>query len=115
LIGIQDFAGWDIVSLGYSTALRPDLVGIWSADAPIAKLADLFRTTVNFGLQKYQTIAILAHSMGGLVVQRALVDDAHFSDKVSHLFLFGTPSNGLKKTSFVTFLKPQLRDMKFGS
>jgi pimeloyl-ACP methyl ester carboxylesterase len=115
LIGTPELAAWDIVSLGYSTALIPDLVGIWSADAPIDKLATLFRTTVNFGLQRYQSIAILAHSMGGLVVQRAFVDDADFSQRVSHLFLFGTPSNGLKKTSLVTFLKRQLRDMKFGS
>ena len=115
LIATPEMAEWDIVSLGYSTALIPDLVGIWSADAPIDKLATLFRTTVNVGLQRYQSIAILAHSMGGLVVQRAFVDDADFTQKVSHLFLFGTPSNGLKKTSLVTFLKRQLRDMKFGS
>lgn len=115
LIQRTELSGWDVVSLGYSTALIPDLVGIWSADAPIDKLATLFRTTVSFGLQKHQTLAILAHSMGGLVVQRALVDDPDFTQKISHLFLFGTPSNGLKKTSLVTFLKRQLRDMKYGS
>ena len=29
--------------------------------------------------------------MGGLVAQRALLDDDEFSEKVSHVFLFGTP------------------------
>src|SRR4029077_5842610 len=115
LIKLPELTGWDVVSLGYSSSLIPDLVGIWSADAPIDKLATLFRTTVSFGLEKYQTLAVLAHSMGGLVVQRAFVEDSNFTQKISHLFLFGTPSNGLKKTSLVTFLKRQLRDMKYGS
>jgi len=115
LIKLPELTGWDVVSLGYSSSLIPDLVGIWSADAPIDKLATLFRTTVSFGLEKYQTLAVLAHSMGGLVVRRAFVEDSNFTQKISHLFLFGTPSNGLKKTSLVTFLKRQLRDMKYGS
>src|ERR1700733_15872865 len=29
---------WDLVSLGYSTRLAPDLSGVWSADAPIDRL-----------------------------------------------------------------------------
>jgi hypothetical protein len=52
--------------------------------------------------------------MGGLVVQRALVDDADLAKKVSHLFLFGTPSDGLKKAFPFSFFKRQLRDMKAG-
>ena len=94
---------WDVVSLGYSSKFAPDLTGTWSADAPIDKLGTLLRTTVNFGLPGYKTLAILAHSMGGLVLQRALVDDSNFTARVSHMFLFGTPSNGLKK-QLVLFL-----------
>lgn len=56
---------WDVVSLGYSTRLAPDLSGVWSADAPIDRLATLLRTTINFGLPPYKTLAVLAHSMGG--------------------------------------------------
>jgi hypothetical protein len=37
--------------------------------------------------------------MGGLIVQRALLDDPGVANRVRHLFLFGTPSNGLKKAS----------------
>jgi pimeloyl-ACP methyl ester carboxylesterase len=102
---------WDLLSLGYTTRFAPDLSGIWSADAPIDKLATLFRTTVNFGLSTYKTLAILAHSMGGLVLQRALVDDPALTARVSHVFLFGTPSNGLTKASPFSFFKRQLRDM----
>ena len=103
-----------MVSLGYATRFAPDLSGVWSADAPIDRLAALLQTTVNFGLPPYRTLAILAHSMGGLVLQRALVDDCRFSEKVSHVFLFGTPSNGLAKASPIGFFKRQLRDMKQG-
>lgn len=102
---------WDIISLGYSTTLAPDLSGVWSADAPIDRLATLLRTTVSVGLPPYKALAILAHSMGGLVLQRALVDDPSFAGKVTHMFLFGTPSNGLKKASPIGFFKRQLRDM----
>jgi pimeloyl-ACP methyl ester carboxylesterase len=103
---------WDVVSLGYATRFAPDLSGVWSADAPIDRLATLLRTTVNFGIPTYKTLAILAHSMGGLVLQRALVDDSSFAEKVGHVFLFGTPSNGLAKASPIGFFKRQLRDMK---
>jgi pimeloyl-ACP methyl ester carboxylesterase len=106
---------WDAVSLGYSSKLAPDLSGTWSADAPIDKLATLLRTTVNFGLTTYKTLAIVAHSMGGLVLQRALVGDSNFTARVSHVFLFGTPSNGLKTASLIGFFKRQLRDMSQGS
>lgn len=106
---------WDVLSLGYSTKLAPDLSGTWSADAPIDKLAILFRTTVNFGLSAYKTLAILSHSMGGLVLQRALVDDDAFAARVSNVFLFGTPSNGLKSASVFGLFKRQLRDMGEGS
>jgi hypothetical protein len=45
--------------------------------------------------------------MGGLVVQRALVDN----DKTRAVILFGTPSGGLRKASPFAFWKPQLRNM----
>jgi len=105
---------WDMVSLGYSSKLAPDFSGVWSADAPIDRLATLLRTTVNVALPPYKAISFLAHSMGGLVVQRALVDDPGFAKKVTNLFLFGTPSDGLEKASPFGFFKRQLRDMKQG-
>lgn len=111
LLKAPEFNDWDVVSLGYESKFAPDLAGIWSADAPIDKLATLFRTTLGFGLPAYKTFALLAHSMGGLVVQRALVDDSELAKKTSYVFLFGTPSGGLKKASPFSFFKPQVRDM----
>jgi pimeloyl-ACP methyl ester carboxylesterase len=107
--GLKD---WDIFSLGYATSLRLDLVGLGSADPPLHSLADLLRTAVrNAPLDGYKAIALVAHSMGGLVVQRALVDDRDFVDRIDHVVLFGTPSGGLLKAGILKFLKRQFRDM----
>lgn len=106
---------WDIYSMGYSSRLAPDIVGIWSTDAPIQRLADLFRTTVQLGLRNYRALAVVAHSMGGLIVQRSLLDSSSLRSRVSHLFLFGTPSAGLRKAVPFGMAKRQIGDMGIGS
>jgi len=103
---------WDIYSLGYSTGLAPDIRGVWAADPSIATLAKYLGTRVAVDpLKPYQTLALIAHSMGGLVVQRALVSDQDLVARTSHVFLFGTPSAGLKKAGPFSFFKRQVRDM----
>src|SRR5262245_40265370 len=68
--------GWDIASLRYQTSFLPDLAGIWRANAPIEKLALMLKGASSLGeLADYSNLAFVAHSMGGLVVQRALVDN----------------------------------------
>ncbi len=109
-------AGWDIYTLGYETHLRIDfLVKLWSADPDLDKVAKRLRTEAKAGdLKKYDSLCLIAHSMGGLVTQRALVDDKALRTRTSHVFLFGTPSGGLAKASLVRLLKPQLRNMSKG-
>lgn len=103
---------WDILSLGYSSSLWFDVTGLWSASPSIEKLAYLLDTVSNFGdLEDYESIAIVAHSMGGLVVQKALVSNDELAKRVSHLILFGTPSGGLVKASLFKRWKRQIRDM----
>lgn len=108
---------WDILSLGYSTSLGPDIKGIWSADPDLPILSLHFRTRMkaNDSLAKYSSLVIVAHSMGGLIVQRALIDDSNLADRTKGLFLFGTPSDGLVKASFFSFLKPQFKNMSHDS
>lgn len=106
---------WDIFSFGYPTGLGLDLIGIWRADPQIASCADGFRTAALLPpLNAYKSLALVAHSMGGLVVQRALVDDPNFVRAVGHVFLFGTPSGGLAKAAWFKFWKRQLNDMAEG-
>jgi pimeloyl-ACP methyl ester carboxylesterase len=92
--------------------LSLDIVGIWRADPGLASLAELLVSLATFEpLKRYASLAIIAHSMGGLVVQRAILDDSALRSRVGYVLLFGTPSAGLKKASFFKFWKPQLEDM----
>jgi pimeloyl-ACP methyl ester carboxylesterase len=112
LMGEKRLNGWDVFSLGYHTGLSLDIVGIWRADPGLASLAELLATRVGIDpLNRYASLALIAHSMGGLVVQRAILDDSALRSRVGYVLLFGTPSAGLKKASFFKFWKPQLEDM----
>jgi pimeloyl-ACP methyl ester carboxylesterase len=104
---------WDILSVGYpSTLLLPDIAGLWSAQPDIRTVADELATRSQYApLDRYSAIAFIAHSMGGLAVQRALVDRSELANRVSHVLLFGTPSFGLAKASFWRFWKRQISDM----
>ena len=105
---------WDIYSIGYSSRLTVD-VPIWATDPKLEMCALGFRTKLRHApLGKYRAIAVVAHSMGGLVVQRAIVDNPEIRRRVSHVVLYGCPSNGLKKARFWGRLKRQLADMAEG-
>jgi pimeloyl-ACP methyl ester carboxylesterase len=107
--------GWDLFSAGYSTNLRIDLTGIWSADPDLNIVTTLLRTTTSLPpLDRYGALAVIAHSMGGLPVQRALLDYADLRARVQNVILFGTPSDGLAKAGLLWRLKRQLRDMAKG-
>ena len=53
--------------------------------------------------------------MGGLIVQRALADDPDLASRTDKVILFGTPSAGLRKVSWLVFWKRQLKNMAEGS
>ena len=109
-------ADLDIYTLGYATTFRPDLLGVWSADPDLPILATMLKTQARIDpLRRYKSLALVAHSMGGLVVQRALVDDPELAERTDKVVLFGTPSAGLRKASWVVFWKRQLRNMAKGS
>jgi pimeloyl-ACP methyl ester carboxylesterase len=108
-------SGWDVYTVGYATTLLPDIAGVWSADPDLPILATLLRTQLGIApFQEYQSIALIAHSMGGLIAQQALVDDPDLAKRIGHLILFGTPSGGLKKARWAAFWKRQIRNMWAG-
>lgn len=107
--------GWDILSFGYESDLAPDLIGVWEGDPSIQMIANSLRVFANTQLA-YDGILFIAHSMGGLVVQRALLDDENLTKKVDKVILFGTPSFGLKKAwifqlPILRLLNRQVSDM----
>lgn len=117
LMGDTELNHWDIFSVKYkSTLLLPELRGLWKAAPDIQKLADTFATRVKTDFDRYEHLAFIAHSMGGLIVQRALLDCPETRRRTSHLFLFGTPSNGLLKAVIAKKFsgKRQVRDMAAG-
>lgn len=108
--GDTELIGWNIFCFGYPTSLSPDITGVWSADPDLAALSAYFRQSLEQRFSQYSDIAIVAHSMGGLIVQQALIDGS-FTDRVKHVFLFGTPSAGLRKAKLAKLFKRQARDM----
>jgi pimeloyl-ACP methyl ester carboxylesterase len=106
---------WNVYSSGYSTNLSIDLP-IWTSDPEIRICAAGLATKLRHApLDQYNALALVAHSMGGLVVQRAIVDSDELKQRLTHVVLYGTPSAGLLKANLGARLKPQARDMQVGS
>lgn len=103
--------GWDVYAVDYATGLCPDMLRrLWSADAPLDRLSKRLKTTMRSSLSQYDSLTVIAHSMGGLIVQRTLLDGGVLK-RVGHIFLFGTPSGGTEKARYFRFSKRQIRDM----
>lgn len=106
-----DFSDWDVFSVGYPSRLSLDFP-LWEADPGIQLCARSLATKMtSSAFADYDCIALVAHSMGGLIAQRAVLDSDCFDGRLSHLVLFGTPSAGLVKAGLARLLKFQLRDM----
>jgi pimeloyl-ACP methyl ester carboxylesterase len=106
--------GWDLFGFGYQSRRRFDLLGLWSSDAALPEIATELFTTINNQIpsKKYKAIALVAHSMGGLVVQEAITKHVEIRTRTTHLILFGTPSLGLAKADKLAFVKQQIENMK---
>jgi len=103
---------WHVYSIGYAAKLLPDSMGIWASDPGLAGLAKVSATALlHSDLKDCQSLALLAHSAGGLIVQRLLLSCPEIRKRVGHVFLFGTPSAGLKKDSPFKFWKRQPSDL----
>ncbi|MGM5470990.1 caspase family protein [Flavobacteriaceae bacterium LMO-SS05] len=93
----SNFDGWAMKPLGYSHFVQPELgKDIWAAILDVDKIAGFLKTSICYKFKKYDRIAIIAHSMGGLVAQKAILELSEDERKrISHLIMFGTPSNGI--------------------
>lgn len=106
---------WDVARVRYATGLRLDIPHVWTADPDLAACARQLRTALSTSpLRDYARITLVAHSMGGLVVQRAILDDRELAGRLAHVVLYGTPSGGLRKAAAGQILKRQFRDMGHG-
>jgi pimeloyl-ACP methyl ester carboxylesterase len=111
LLSDRRLSDWDVYSAGYSTSLSIDLP-IWTSDPEVRLCAAGLATKLRHApLDRYKAIALVAHSMGGLVVQRAIIKNDELRRRLTHVVLFGTPSAGVLKAVLGARLKPQARDM----
>ena len=112
---VKELEPWDVFGIGYSSSLRFDVGQVWRADANLEVLGYYLRTMLAVRpLSEYRSIALIAHSMGGLVAQQALLDPQTRA-RISHLFMFGTPSMGIGKANLFRGANRQARDMAPGS
>ncbi|MBT8272379.1 MAG: caspase family protein, partial [Bacteroidia bacterium] len=93
----DDIKGWDLRPLGYSQFVKPELgKEVWAGIYDIERIADELSVSVVFKFKEYSRIAIVAHSLGGLVAQKAILKlKPEHRERISHLIMFGTPSNGI--------------------
>lgn len=113
LINTPGLEGWDIFSIGYSSDIFPAIgKGLWSVNPDITKISLYLKTLLEFQFGDYARVAFVAHSMGGLAVQRCVLDLSEEERKrISHVLLFGTPSAGLRKARWFNFWNLQTRDL----
>lgn len=113
LLDDPDLADWDIFSLGYRTTVlfRP-----CSEEPSLDNQCELlYPNMILPPIAEYESLAFIAHSAGGLILQRALVDFDDILRRTTHAFFFGTPSTGSHRARKWSFLNAQLRDMAHGS
>ena len=105
--------GWDMKPLGYSQYVNPELgKDVWAGIEDVNKIADYLSTNITYKFDKYDRVAIVAHSLGGLVAQRAILDlKPEARDKISHLILLGTPSNGIEAAVLSQSWNNKYKDM----
>ena len=105
--------GWDMKPLGYTHHVKPELgKDIWAGIDDVDKIADYLSTSIKYKFEDYTRIAIVAHSLGGLVAQRAIANlKPEYQQKISHLIMFGTPSNGIDAALLSKLWNNKYKDM----
>lgn len=105
LMADEEMNGWDMYPLGYSGNVVPEMgKNIWACASDIKRNSDFLLTSIKNKFSKYKRIAIVAHDLGGIVVQQALLElEKEDLNRISHVLFFGTPSNGLPEIQLKNF------------
>src|SRR5216683_7827010 len=85
LLADERFDDWGILSFGYS---------VYSSTIAAASALYLHLNEAEFS--HYTELAFVTHSVGGLVVQRALVDHDDLVSRVRLAFFFASPNEGMR-------------------
>lgn len=105
--------GWDMKPFGYSQYVDPELgKDIWAGVKDVDRIAEYLCTSVKYKFDKYDRIAIVAHSLGGLIAQRAILNfKEEYRMKISHVILLGTPSNGIEPAKLKKLYNTKYKEM----
>jgi pimeloyl-ACP methyl ester carboxylesterase len=105
--------GWDMKPFGYSQYVTPEMgKEVWAGVEDIDRISANLCTSVKYKFDKYDRIAIVAHSLGGLIAQRAILDFKEvYRNKVSHLILLGTPNAGISPVKLKKLWNDKYQEM----
>lgn len=109
--------GWDMYPFGFSEFIHPEKgKNVWASVDDILRVSDHLAVSIKHRLERYHRIAIVAHSLGGLVAQRALLDiDPKDRSRISNLILFSTPSLGISDAVAGTIWNQKNQDLAANS
>ena len=93
----KELDGWDMFPVGFSSFVKPEQgKEIWASVADIERIADYLATSLRYRYAKYNQIALLGYSLGGLVVQQAITQLGKSEiRRISHVMLLASPNAGI--------------------
>lgn len=113
----EQMDGWDMFPFGFSENVDPKLgKEVFASISDIDRVAENLSAAIKHKFGKYKRIAIVAYSLGGLVAQRSILNlNVKHKDRLSHVILFGTPSNGITHNVFKKIWKNKIEELVHGS
>ena len=105
--------GWDMFPFGFSENVDPKLgKEVFASVNDIERIAENLSAAIKHKFGKYKRLAIVAYSLGGLVAQRAILNlNSSNKERLSHVILFGTPSDGITNNALKKLWKNKINDL----
>ncbi len=105
--------GWDMFPVGYSENVTPEMgKTVWASIDDLKRNSDYLITSIKHKFGNYKRLAIVAHSLGGLVAQQAILNlEMADRERISHLLLLGVPSGGLSDKSLKILGQNKLKEL----
>jgi pimeloyl-ACP methyl ester carboxylesterase len=105
--------GWDMFPFGFNANVNPEMgKDVWATVRDINRVSDNLSSAIKYKFKAYDRIAIVAHGLGGIVAQRAILNlNENNRDRISHVLLFGTPSNGITNNAIKKVWQNKIGDL----
>lgn len=76
----------------------------------VSEISDLLNTRINYELENYQSIVIIAHSMGGIIAKKTILDFAENGNSKIKLFLsLAVPHLGSNLADYGSFISSNIQ------